>query len=53
MPVYGEGQRTAQDMQAEGEVGNTDASMGEEGDFKLRGQPKVQGLEGVEFETGF
>jgi hypothetical protein len=27
-------------------------SMGEEGDFKMRGQPKIQGLEGIEFESG-
>jgi hypothetical protein len=27
-------------------------SMGEEGDSKARGQPRIPGLEGIEFETG-
>ena len=54
MPIYGgEGQTTANDMAQEGQVGTTEASMGEEGDFKMRAQPKIQGLEGIEFETGF
>lgn len=27
-------------------------SMGEEGDFKQRAQPHIDGLQGIEFETG-
>lgn len=58
IPVYdgaqgqGPAAAAANDLGQEGEVGIHEASMGEEGDFKARGQPKIQGLEGIEFETG-
>jgi hypothetical protein len=55
VPVHGgrQGQITADDMPEPGQEASTDASMGEEGDFKLRAQPKIHGLEGIEFDTGF
>jgi hypothetical protein len=31
---------------------STEDSMGGDGDFKARGQPRIPGLEGIEFETG-
>lgn len=57
IPVYehggaGAGPAAATDLSQEGEVSAQEASMGEEGDMKARSQPKIQGLEGIEFESG-
>lgn len=46
------GPAAATDLAQEGEVGAHEASMGEEGDLKQRSQPKISGLEGIEFESG-
>jgi hypothetical protein len=46
------GPSAADTLGQDGEVGIQEASMGEEGDFKQRAQPKIQGLEGIEFESG-
>lgn len=42
----------AEELPLDGEKSAQGASMGEEGDFKLRAQPKIHGLEGIEFESG-
>lgn len=46
------GPTAADTLGQEGEVSMQEESMGEEGDFKQRAQPKIQGLEGIEFESG-
>lgn len=46
------GPTAANDLSQEGEVGLHEASMGGDGEFKARSQPKIAGLEGIEFETG-
>lgn len=44
-------QQQERDMETYGEVG--EESLGEEGEFKARAQPKVgEAMRGVEFETG-
>lgn len=46
------GPAAADTLGQDGEVGIQEASIGEEGDLKQRAQPKIQGLEGIEFESG-
>lgn len=45
-------EQAAERLPISGEQSAEAESMGEEGDFKHRAQPKIHGLEGIEFETG-